>query len=256
MESILKKKLMGKVPVTGCFLNIYAPTLVELLGFAGFDFVVIDNEHGPFSWGEVEDLVRTAELAGVAPMVRVAYGPSDIQKALDRGAAGVHVPLINTKEQAETAVLRAKFPPLGTRGTAFSVRPANYGRKVGRSYLDQANRETLVVVHIETPQAVENIEEILKVRGIDVCFIGPTDLSVSMGYATEGPAHPEVRKAMDHVLSVGRKQGLPVGTLAGGAAGLQQMMRWGTTYTAVGITSLVNQALDAVVKAGAAVEAE
>jgi 4-hydroxy-2-oxoheptanedioate aldolase len=108
-----------------------------------------------------------------------------------------------------------------------------------------------VVVHIETPQAVENIEEILSVRGIDVCFIGPTDLSVSMGYATEGPAHPEVRKAMEHVLKMSGTRGLPVGTLAGGAAALQQMMRWGTTYTAVGITSLLNQAFDAVVKAGA-----
>jgi 2-keto-3-deoxy-L-rhamnonate aldolase RhmA len=77
-----------------------------------------------------------------------------------------------------------------------------------------------------------------------------------MGYATEGPAHPEVRKAMDHILEVSRKQGLPVGTLAGGAAGLQQMMRWGTMYTAVGVTSLVNQAFDAVVKAGAAVEGD
>jgi 4-hydroxy-2-oxoheptanedioate aldolase len=248
MNNIVKKKLRNGDTAIGSFIGFHSPSMIEMLGYAGFDFVVIDNEHGPFSWGEVEDMVRAAELTNIAPFVRVAYDPSDIQKALDRGAKGIHVPMVNTKEQAELVVERAKYPPLGKRGAAFSIRSAKFGKDGGPSYLTETNNEVFIAVHIETPEAVENIESLMSVQGIDVFYIGPTDLSVTMG--VEGPEHPDVQKAMNHVLETGRRLGVNVGIQVGGAKAVDQKLQWGAKYIGVGITPILYSAFDEVVKAG------
>lgn len=243
----MKNKLKNGEIVTGCFLGFYSNEVVEMLGHAGFDYVVIDNEHGAYSWEQVENLVRSAELTNITPVVRVAYDPSDVQKALDRGAMGIHMPMVNNKEDAETLVRRAKFPPMGQRGTAYSVRSSKYGYDKGQDYLQSSNEEIFLAVHIETPQAVENIEEIIAVPGIDLCFVGPTDLSVTMGYAKEGPNHPEVQKAMNDVLRKCRDKGMPVGTLTGNAQGVEDRLAWGAQYISVGITSLFSSAFENIV---------
>jgi 4-hydroxy-2-oxoheptanedioate aldolase len=248
VKNLVKQKLRDGEIVKGCFLGFHSASLVEILGLSGFDFVVIDNEHGSFSWGEIEDMVRAAEIVNLTPIVRVAYGPSDIQKALDRGAMGIHVPMVSSKEDAENVVKKAKFPPLGERGTAYSVRSAKYGKNIGQAYLQESNEEILVAIHIETPQAVENIEEILSVRGIDVCFIGPTDLSVTMGYGKEGASHPQVQKAINDVLEKALSMGMPVGTLTGNAAGVKDRVQWGARYIAVGITPVLFSAFESIVK--------
>ncbi len=251
MQNLIKTKLKSGKTVTGCFIGFYSNEMVEMLGHSGFDFVVIDNEHGAFSWREVENLIRSAELAGISPIVRVAYGPSDIQKALDRGAVGLHVPMVNNKEEAEAAVRRAKFPPLGQRGTAYSVRSSKYGKGGGHEYIKKCNEHVFIAVHIETPQAVDNIEEIASVPGIDLCFVGPTDLSVTMGYAKEGPGHPEVQKAMNYVMEKCNELGVPVGTLTGNAPGVTEREEWGARYIGVGITSVLSAAFDNIVNNGA-----
>jgi 4-hydroxy-2-oxoheptanedioate aldolase len=248
IKNIVKQKLRNGEKALGCFIGFHSPSIVEMLGHSGFDFVVIDNEHGPFSWSEVEEMIRAAELSNTVPIVRVAYDPSDIQKALDRGALGIHVPMINTKEQAEEVVQRAKFPPVGKRGTAYSCRSAQYGVGGGASYLAKANEEILVAIHIETPEAVENIEHIMSVPGIDVCYIGPTDLSVTMGYQAEGPSHPEVQRAMDRVLACGQKNGVMVGIHVGNAQGASSKFKWGAKYIGVGITPFLFDAFNAVVQ--------
>lgn len=250
MYNKVKKKLKDNGYVVGCFHGFNSASVVEMLGFSGFDFVVIDNEHGPLTWGEVEEMIRAAELAGTMPFVRVAYDAADIQKALDRGAYGIHVPMINSREQAIEVVQRAKFPPTGKRGTAYSCRSALYGVHSGAEYLQHANDEILIAVHIETPEAVENIEAIMSVEGIDVCYIGPTDLSVTMGYASEGPSHPEVQEAMNHVLESGRKHGVTVGTQVGNAPGVTKQMDWGAHYVGVGITPVLYSAFKEAANAG------
>jgi 2-keto-3-deoxy-L-rhamnonate aldolase RhmA len=156
--------------------------------------------------------------------------------------------MINTKEQTEEVVQRAKFPPVGKRGTAYSCRSAQYGVGGGASYLANANEEILVAIHIETPEAVENIEHIMSVPGIDVCYIGPTDLSVTMGYQAEGPGHPEVQRVMDRVLACGQKNGVTVGIQVGNAQGASNKFNWGAKYIGVGITSFLFDAFNTVVQ--------
>ncbi|WP_165842238.1 HpcH/HpaI aldolase family protein [Paenibacillus xerothermodurans] len=250
MQNAVKQKLKNGEYATGAFIGFHSPSLAEMLGHSGFDFVVIDNEHGPLSWGEVEEMIRAVELTGAVPIVRVAYDQSDIQKALDRGAMGLHVPMVNTKEDAEAVVQKAKFPPVGKRGTAYSVRSSKYGKGGGNAYLQQSNDAILIAVHIETPEAVDNIDEIMSVAGIDICYIGPTDLSVTMGYSVEGPDHPEVQAAMNRVMAAGQKHGVAVGIQVGGASAIPQKQQWGAPYIGVAVTPVLYAALDEVVKAG------
>jgi 4-hydroxy-2-oxoheptanedioate aldolase len=222
----------------GCFAGIYSPSLAEMLGYSGFDFVLIDNEHGSFSWSQVEEMIRACEIGGTAPIVRVASSaPAEILKALDRGAAGIHVPQVNSGEEARAVVSAAKFPPLGSRGAAYSVRAAQYGRKKGSGYLQASNDDVLVCVHIETVQAVQQIDSIMQ-SGIDLAFIGPTDLSVSAGYPDQ-PDHPELTAMWDQVLASGRKHGVPIGILAPDRAALERHLAWGANYIGLNLTSML-----------------
>jgi 4-hydroxy-2-oxoheptanedioate aldolase len=229
-RSPLKEKLNRGEMVVGTFVNFYAPPLVEILGYAGLDFICLDDEHGAFTYPQIEELIRAAELSGTAALVRVNYDPSAIQKALDRGATGVVVPMVNSKKDAEAVVRRAKFPPLGTRGTAYSVRAARYGNDKGKEYLDAADANTLVIVHIETPEAVANFDEIANTPGVDVVFVGPTDLSVSMDYKAEGAAHPEMQKVIKNLFRKARGNGIKVGTLASGTDDLARCKAEGVNY--------------------------
>lgn len=210
----LKEKLDQGEVTLGLFVPFYAPPLVEIIGYAGLDFIIIDNEHGCYTDAQIEELVRAAEVAGVTPIVRVSYDTAAIQKALDRGARGVQVPMVNTRSDAEAAVRRAKFPPAGTRGAAYSVRAAKFGNLNGKAYLDAADANTLVSVHIETMEAVNNFDDIISVPGVNIAFIGPTDLSVSMGYKAEGPGHPDVKAVIEDLLRRGKEKGIVMGVMA------------------------------------------
>ncbi|MBP1930369.1 HpcH/HpaI aldolase family protein [Ammoniphilus resinae] len=248
MNNIVKQKLINGEPCLGGFVGIYSPALIEIMGYAGFEFVVIDDEHGAFSYSELEDMIRTAENVNMIPIVRVSYDPSSIQKALDRGAKGIHVPMVNTKEDAEMVVKKAKFPPIGQRGTAYSIRAARFGKDSGKAYLDAANEDVLILAHIETMEAAENFEEIMSVPGIDVAFLGPTDLSVSMGYTVEGAKHPEVQRVLTDLYEKGRKMGVPVGTLSGNTESSIHEFKRGATYVAVAATTVMSQTFSQLVR--------
>lgn len=242
----VKEKLDAGEACLGCFIGMYAPSLAEMAGYAGFDFVVIDNEHGPFGWGQVEEMVRACEAAGVVPIVRVAEcAPVPILKALDRGARGIHIPQIHTAEDARRAVAACRFPPQGNRGAAYSPRSAKYGAFSGRPYIERSNGDIMIVAHIESAQAVESIEDIME-AGIDVAFIGPTDLSVSSGRADD-PNHPDIRRMMDRVLQAGRERGVHVGILAGDERGIAARLAWGASYIGTGATSLIHAAFQRAV---------
>ncbi len=250
VKNLVKEKMRRGEMAIGTFVNFHAPALVEILGYAGLDFICIDDEHGAFTYPEIEELIRAAELAGTTALVRVNYDNSAIQKALDRGAAGVVVPMINTRADAEATVRKAKFPPLGTRGAAYSVRAARFGNDKGKEYLDAADDNTLVIVHIETPEAVENFAQIAGVPGVDVVFVGPTDLSVSMGYKAEGPGHPEVQRVIKELFRKGREMGVIMGTLATGTDDLARCKHEGIGYAVTVASGMISAQFKEMMKVG------
>lgn len=200
----------------GIFCGIPSPALIEMAGHAGFDFVVIDNEHGPAALETTEHMIRAARCAGIVPIVRVSNAnQQEILRTLDVGASGVQVPQVNTVEQAQLVASAAKYPPLGSRGVAFSTRAAGYGFFAGNPHVETSNAQTVVITHIETVEAVAALDGMLEVDGIDVIFIGPTDLSVSMGYPGN-PGHPVVQATIADCIkrigAAGRVAGLMVAT--------------------------------------------
>lgn len=250
LENALKEKLSRGETALGLFLNINSPALVEISGYAGFDFIVIDNEHGPFSDPDIEELIRAAELMNVTPIVRVSYNQASIQKVLDRGAKGILVPLVNTRAEAEAVVKKAKFPPLGTRGTAYSIRAARWGNYKGKEYLDSADQNTLISVQIETAEAVKNFEEIISVPGIDIAYIGPGDLSVSMGYKAEGPNHPEVQKVIQDLLRCGREHGVYMGIMASDIPDIGRCATNGARFITLMASGLISEKFKEMIRVG------
>ncbi|MCT2536121.1 aldolase/citrate lyase family protein [Aquibacillus koreensis] len=240
LKNKVKENLKNKKPSIGVILGIYAPSLVEMVGHAGYDFIIIDDEHGTYSASEMENMIRTALLSDLVPIVRVDYDKSSIQKALDRGALGVQVPMINTKEEAVEVVRRAKYPPIGKRGTAPMTRAASFGYDAGKDFMDRSDENIVVIVHIETPEAVRNIEEIVRVDGIDLAFVGPYDLSVNMGYK-EGIDHPEVNKAIDFVYEKAKENHIAVGTVANTKERIDKTFRKGALYIPVVATEVIRK---------------
>lgn len=239
----LKEKIKAGQMVLGCFLNFYSPPLVEILGMAGYDFCVLDNEHGGFSPHELESMIRAADVVDLAAMVRVDYDPSSIQKALDAGAEGIQVPKVNTRMDAETAVRRAKYPTEGERGVGFSSRSARLSREKGAAYIRKANESVLIVAQIETAQAIENIDEILCVSGIDVAFLGKMDLSGSLGFPQED-SNPAVQEMERRFYDAVQKRAMVSGIVLPKNAALEQAHRQGTRY----VTATIAEALSSLSK--------
>ncbi len=180
--------------------------MVDFLGQFGLDGVWIECEHGPVTWEQIGDLSRACDLWNMASIVRVnSNEPWLITRTLDRGASGIVVPHVSTKEEAAKVVESAKFGPVGLRGMYGSRR--SYGVS---DYFQKANEETLVVVLIEELEAINNLAEILTVDHIDVFFVAPSDLAQTMGY-TGQPNHPEVRTVIDRAI----KQIVVAGRTAG-----------------------------------------
>ena len=176
-----RNTLNSEQGVFGPFMITGDPAFVECAGYAGYDFVLLDMEHGPVSFERLQNLIRAANIAKIMPVVRVPRG-SDIfiSRALDVGAGAILVPQIDSAEQAAAAVSAAKFSPIGTRGTCRFTRSACYGADSGKNYFHAA-QDTMVMIQAEGTKAIENIDAILNVDGIDVIFIGPYDLSASLG---------------------------------------------------------------------------
>ncbi|MFC2016351.1 HpcH/HpaI aldolase/citrate lyase family protein [Chloroflexota bacterium] len=209
-----KEKLINGGTIYGVFCNFYSPMIVELIGHIGFDFVLVDAEHGPAEVESCEHMVRAAESAGIPIFIRVAMNiRQNILRYLDIGAQGVQLPMVNTRTEAEAVVQAVKYPPQGRRGLA-AMRAADYGLKMSlKDYARMANQEILVVVQIETVEAMNNLDELLTVEGIDVFFIGPTDLSTSMGYVGQAN-HPEVQATIERLVREIHAAGKVAGTVA------------------------------------------
>ena len=209
----LKEKLRAGQVVVGTYLFIPSPTIMEILGYAGFDYVIIDTEHSPtgsLDAQTLENIVRAADVSGVVPLVRLPERSRIMtQKALDAGAMGIEVPWVKTREDVENAVKDAKYPPEGHRGCCYLTRGARYSSDFTPDYWSDANRNTMVVPLIEKPEAVENLEDILSVDGIDFVSFGARDYSMSLGYPIVD--NPETNRAREHVLNVCNQRGIPLG---------------------------------------------
>lgn len=233
-ENQLKRKLKRGEVVLGLFTNCAYPAFIEICGHAGFDFAVIDLEHGPLHTLVAEDLCRAADCVGIAPVVRVGKNdPLQIQRALDIGSAGVQVPQIETKADAEACVKGAKFNPLGSRGLSFYTRAGVY-TAAGAQITDKLNEESLVVIHVEGIRGVENLEEILTVPHIDVIFLGPYDLSQSLGIPGQ-VRDPRVIDLMNKCIKSIRNAGKIAGTFADNPETAKQWIDAGIQYIALGV---------------------
>ncbi len=234
-------------PLLGIFMGITSPALVEMAGYAGFDFVVIDNEHGPAGIETTEHMIRAASCARLVPIVRVSSANTpEILRTLDVGASGVQVPQVNTVEQARLVVAAAKYPPSGNRGVAFSIRAAGWGFFGGAGHVQASNEQTVVITHIETVEAVNNLDAMLAIKGIDVMFIGPTDLSVSMGYPGY-PSHPEVQATIADCIKRIVAAGITPGIMIANHDEFHRFAALGVRYIAINVATVIGGGMKAVI---------
>jgi 4-hydroxy-2-oxoheptanedioate aldolase len=212
----MKAKLAAGQPAFGVSVMFPSPQLVEMLGAFGFDWVLLDCEHGSLSPEAVELMAMAAQASGMTPIARpVTKSAEHIAQVLDRGVLGVQVPHVVTAEDAREVVQAVKYHPLGRRGLAAGTRSANYDAHGSMpDYVRAANEATLIAVQIEDEAALANVDALLRVEGIDVFFIGPSDLSQSMGHPGN-PKAPRVAQAIDACLAkiraAGRTPGMPSG---------------------------------------------
>lgn len=239
----LKKSLQDGRILAGPFMKFSHPGLVEIFGQAGFDFVIFDTEHGPLGSETVENLVRAAELSGISAVVRVRRNePSLISRALDTGAEGLLVPQVATAEDALQVVKAARYAPEGERGVCCYVRAAAYSHEDKFAYFEKANRDNVIIILIEGAEGIANLEQIIRVPGIDVIFIGPYDLSQSLGVPGKVD-HPLVLEKMGQVVETARKAGLAVGTFVDNLKALSRWSGLGVQFLAYSVdTGIIYQA--------------
>ncbi len=207
----IRKRLAQGESIMGPFMKTGDPAFVEAAGWAGFDFCILDTEHGPVSIESMQNNVRAAQVAGILPIIRVPDAQENtIGKALDIGGMGVQVSQVCDGATAKAVVEAAKFHPQGARGMCRFVRAAQYSTMDRFDYFANAN-QTLVILQLEGQEAIDNLEEIMAVEGVDILFIGPYDLSQSLGLPGQID-HPKVVEKMMEIASAARAKGKVVGT--------------------------------------------
>ncbi len=214
-KNYAKEKIKNGEAILGVISNTSDPMIAEFCGFGGLDYYMIDCEHGAININQVQDIVRACEVSGITPMARIrSTDPKLILQFLDTGIMGVMMPGVSEVSEIEALVSAMKYPPIGNRGLG-PVRAWDFGlgKMPQAEYVTFANEQTLVLPQIEDIKAVKNIEALCKVPGLDGFIIGPRDLAMSMGYY-DGPAHDEVKKAIDRVFEVVLAHNLIVGTTA------------------------------------------
>jgi 4-hydroxy-2-oxoheptanedioate aldolase len=236
----------------GCLLNFGDPLVAELMASAGFDWLLVDTEHGPIDLAALASMFAAITRYPVAPFVRVhALAEENVKRVLDAGAWGVLAPNLRTRDQAELLVRACKYPPAGTRSLgagrfalSFKTDPA--------TYFARANDEILVIVQVEHVDAVKNIDAILSVPGVDACYVGPNDFCASAGLAPSlEPPHREFEEAMQLVLAAAKRHGVAAGIHCATTATVNRRIREG--WTMVGMLNDQRLLLDAATGIRAAV---
>jgi 4-hydroxy-2-oxoheptanedioate aldolase len=205
----VKERIKQGQTVFGVYSVIPSPELVELAGLCGFDYIRIDCHHGHANLETIANMIRAAEIFDLTPFARVYNDPQRILSVLDMGARGIIVPDIHDAADARAAVESTKFKPLGDRGLFTNSRSSDYGEFKGKEYLEWANDNVMLGLQIENSAALKNLEEILKVEGIDFVMGGRNDLSQSLGVAGQKD-HPLVIEAENRIINCASKAGIMV----------------------------------------------
>ena len=229
-ENVLKKKLAKGETVFGPFCKIQDPVIIELVALAGFDFVIIDMEHGPFSIESVQQMVRAAEARSITPVVRVTENREAlILRTLDIGVKCIQVPKISTEEDAQDVLKATLFHPQGERGMCRYVRAADFTNIDKAEHFGTANDQVLSIIHIEGLEGLKNLSSIIRLDGIDVIFLGPYDLSQSCG--VPGQVHHEkVVKRMEEAVTLAKRSGKAVGTFVESVEDAKKWAKIGVQY--------------------------
>ncbi|CAN2040216.1 4-hydroxy-2-oxoheptanedioate aldolase [Candidatus Magnetomoraceae bacterium gMMP-15] len=199
----LKQKFQNQQITIGSWITIGSTVVAEIMAHAGYDWLAVDIEHSAITLDTAQDLIRVIELCGVTPLVRVAQNePNIIKKVMDAGSHGVIVPMVNSGEEAERAVKSVKYPPEGFRGVGLA-RAQKYGADF-EGYKAWLSKNSIVIVQIEHIQAVDNLEDILSISGVDGFLVGPYDLSGSLGVPGQFD-HPEFLESLNKIKTISKK---------------------------------------------------
>ncbi|MCB1493015.1 MAG: HpcH/HpaI aldolase/citrate lyase family protein [Rhodobiaceae bacterium] len=232
-----KAAIAAGKPQIGLWCTIPDQTVVELVANCGFDWLMFDTEHSPMDAVGVLPLLQAVAPYPVSPVVRpTGLDPAEIKKLLDLGAQSILVPYIRDAAEADLAVRAVTYPPAGMRGVSGVTRATRYGAVA--NYHKRAREEICLIVQIETLSALEDLDNILAVDGIDGVFVGPADLAASLGYPGE-PGHPEVRKVCLDTIRRIRAAGLPAGFLSPDEGYVEAVIEAGSVFTAVAIDTVL-----------------
>ena len=254
ISNAMQIKMQAGEPVVGVFVSIESPTTVEILALGGVGFVVVDSEHNPISPKEAANMYRAAEALNVPALTRIGENTQQvISKFMDAGSVGVMMPMINTGDDAKRLVSYTKYPPMGCRGLA-GVRANHYGMsETLADYCVAANDATCVVAQIETLEGIENADAIIATEGIDVVFLGPTDLSVALGVHGEGK-HEKVLTVIEDLTKKIVESGKVSGTIARSPEDYGYWRDRGVRFFLTGANTLLGAATSAYIQGVHAVE--
>lgn len=240
LDNRLPDLLRGAGRVRGVFNGLPSPAIVEMCGYAGFDFIIIDNEHGSADLGVTENMLRAARASGIIPVVRCLA--HDLPRILDMGASAVQIPMVESAEQAQELAARVFYPPRGLRGSAFSTRAAGYGAFGGAGHTQRSNDGVSLIVMIETPLAISRAYDIANVDGVDAVFIGPNDLAHAMGHGSDWNAAPVQQAIRDGLAAIARAGKCP-GIIALTSEDEEKYAALGARYFANVSTAIITRAL-------------
>jgi len=235
-----KAKLKVGTPAFGVISTSDDPQLAELFGIAGFDYYMLDAEHGLIDPAQAVNVIRACELADITPMIRI--GPKDpklVLPYLDAGMMGIMMPGLETVEEAQMLVDAVKYAPLGKRGLGLSRASGHMAnaREVPE-YIEFSNRETMVIIQFEDDKLLAKFPALCAVKGLDACVIGPRDLSLNMGFP-DGQNHPEVQSVIDKAIGIMNEAGIMAGITAGTRADAERQIQRGARMILAGTQSLV-----------------
>lgn len=238
MENL--KKRLKKETLYGTFVPFALGDVADYTSRLGFDFIIIDNEHGIMNQETIFDMIRAAQCQRTPVLVRCTNSTPDmIHKVLDMGAEGILVPVINTAEDAREVIKSAFYPPKGERGIAYFTRASSYGLIEDKTeFLKKANEEVFISIQLETGAAIENLDEILEVEGIDMFFIGPNDLAASLGIPN---SHPEMERIIEETISKIIAKGKTAGIFVTDDETARKYTGYGAKFILTSITKYLTQ---------------
>jgi len=235
-----KAKLKAGQPAFGVISTSDDPQLAELFGIAGFDYYMLDAEHGLIDPAQAAHVIRVCEITNITPMIRIgSKDPKLVLQYLDAGMMGIMMPGLVTVEEVKMLVDAVKYAPLGKRGLGFSRASAHMEyTSTAPEYITFSNEQTMVIIQFEDDKLLGILPELCAVEGLDACVVGPRDLSLAMGFL-DGPDHPEVQSVIDNAIGIIREAGTIAGITAGTRTDTERQVKRGATMILAAAQTLV-----------------